>query len=69
MAYDFDSISIKAGRGQKITAWTDGPGYVVVDQGRNEIMMNAAQAIALADFINANRAALIEARERHGRGN
>jgi hypothetical protein len=68
MAYEFDSISIKAGNSKKITAWADGPGYVVVDQGKQEIMMNAAQAIALADFIQANRTALIEARERHGRG-
>ena len=65
----FDSLIIKAGKSQKITAWAEQSGYVVVDQGKHEIMMNTAQAIALADFINANRSALIEARERHGRGN
>lgn len=67
MAYD--SIIIEASGNKKITAWTEGAGYLIVDQGKHEIMLNAAQAIALADFINANRSALIEARERHGRGN
>ena len=53
-------------------AFLDGPGYLMIREGLGEcqveMSISASQAFALADFIEANRSALIEARK-NGRGN
>jgi len=62
------TMTIKVGNTEELVAFTDGPGYLTMDQGDHEISINLIQAIALAEFIIAHRAEMTEAYKRHLRG-
>lgn len=65
-------LTISEESGRALHAFLDGQGYLMIiiksEKAQTEICISAAKAFALADFIEANRPALIEAR-RNGRGN
>lgn len=63
-----NNLKIQIGNAEELVAWTDGPGWLTMDQGDQEISIHFVQALALAEFILANKAEMQEAYKRHIKG-
>lgn len=63
-----DTLEIQVGSAKKLKARIDGPGWLEIDQGDQEISLNLVQALALAEFILANRHEMQSAYRRHCKG-
>lgn len=63
-----DSMKIQVGPGTEILVWADEHGRLSITQDGQEVSIHLVQAVALAEFILANKADMTKNYKRHCKG-